>query len=66
MIRSGLRFSIAQDGLDHHDRLDRIRQKFIGEYRLEYREYDIYTDSVYYEMVFDNDAEYTAFLLRYD
>ena len=66
MIRSGLRFSISQDGFDHHDRLEKIRQKFIGEYRLLSRGYDPYTDSVYYEVVFDDDAEYTAFLLRYD
>lgn len=45
--------------------LAEIRQQYLGEYRLVYEGYDIICHSVRYKIVFDNPAEHTAFVLRY-
>ena len=80
MIRSGLRFSVAltvyprsgQTGAAQlqwspgvREYLDMFRQSYMGEYRLEYYQYDVASNSVVYEVVFDDAAEHTAFILRY-
>jgi hypothetical protein len=80
MIRSGLKFSVAltayplpsKTGLAElqwspgvREYLDMFRQSYMGEYRLEYCEYDVASNSVLYEVVFDDAAEHTAFVLRY-
>ena len=45
--------------------LAEIQQQYLGEYRLVYEGYDIICHSVQYSIVFDNPAEHTAFILRY-
>jgi hypothetical protein len=67
MIRSGLRFTLPADCDDScaQTRLAEFRQTYIGEYRLLYDGYDVSTHELRYSIVFDNPAEHTAFILRY-
>ena len=74
MMEFSITLSIATDGHDLtrpaenpevQAELQNFHNTYMGEYRLVYAGYDIDCHAVWYEVIFDNPAEHTAFLLRY-